>query len=68
MRAKLKQSFSEQVPDTSDYQVGYFEKRHNRKHFLTPAATMPHSLWARITFREVTGPDPDGIVAGGLKV
>jgi len=32
-RAKLKQSFSEQVPDTSDYHVGYFEKRHNRKHW-----------------------------------
>jgi len=34
MRAKLRQSFSEQVPDTSDYQVGYFEKRHNRKHWI----------------------------------
>ena len=34
MRAKLKQSFSEQVPDTSVYQVGYFEKRHNKKHWI----------------------------------
>ena len=34
MRAKLKQSFFEQVPDTSDYQVGYFEKCHNRKHWI----------------------------------
>ena len=37
LRAKLKESFSEQVPDACDYQVGYFEKRHNRKHWIEDA-------------------------------
>ena len=37
LRGKLTESFSEQVPDTCNYQVGYFEKRHNKKYWIEGA-------------------------------